>query len=71
MRILCLTTFLDGRQRYEKGDVVTVDDDRGAHFVQHAWAQEVGADFVAPVAPEEVTLDIQDAGQTQEVPRHG
>ena len=26
MRIECLTTFLDGRERFEKGDIFTVSD---------------------------------------------
>jgi len=58
MKIEATTTFLDGTDRFEAGDVRTVDDERGARLVANGWAQEVGADAV-PVAPtSEVTLDI-------------
>ena len=33
MKIECLTTFLDGKDRYESGDVRTVDDEKVAQFV--------------------------------------
>lgn len=38
MKIQCLTTFLDGKDRFEKDDVRTVDDERGARLVAAGWA---------------------------------
>jgi len=46
MKIECLTTFLDGKDRYEIGDVRTVEDEKGAQFVANGWAKDV-ADRVA------------------------
>jgi hypothetical protein len=40
MRIYCLTTFLDGRDRFEEGDTRTVDPDCGRRFVAAGWARE-------------------------------
>ena len=40
MKIECLSTFLDGRDRFEIGDVRTVDDERGAKFVAAGWAKD-------------------------------
>lgn len=40
MRIHCLTTLLDGSDRFEKDDARTVDDERGARFVANGWAKE-------------------------------
>lgn len=41
MKIECLTTFLDGKDRYEIGDVRTVEDEKGAQFVANGWAKDV------------------------------
>lgn len=41
MKIECLTAFLDGTDRYESGDVRTVDDEKGAQFVANGWAKDV------------------------------
>ena len=49
MRIECTTTFLHGRERFEKGDIRTVDDARGAYFVENGWAKDITSD--AAVAP--------------------
>ena len=46
MKIEWLTTFLDGKDRYEIGDVRTVEDEKGAQFVANGWAKDV-ADRVA------------------------
>ena len=61
MKILCLTTFLDGRDRFEKDDVRSVPDEDGARFIAHGWAQEQGGEAVAAAAPAtgETTLTIQ------------
>ena len=40
MKIECLTTFLDGRDRFEAGDIRTVEDARGAQFVAAGWAKD-------------------------------
>jgi hypothetical protein len=60
MRIESLTTFLDGKDRFEVGDIRTVDDERGARLVAAGWAKDL-AGGVATVAPPggPPTLDIQ------------
>lgn len=66
MKITCTTTFLDGPDRFEKGDQRTVDDERGAYFIKHGWAHVAGS---APgeAASGDVTLDVQNAVIGQEV----
>lgn len=61
MKILCLTTFLDGRDRFEKDDTRTVPDADAVRFIGHGWAVEAGSDAAAPVAAASgaTTLDIQ------------
>lgn len=60
MRIECITSFLDGRERFEKGDIFTVDDTKAAYFVQQKWAKEVGAPTPTPtpdaVGPADLTI---------------
>lgn len=41
MKIKCLTTFLDGKDKYHKDDVRTVSDDDGSRFVANGWAEDV------------------------------
>lgn len=41
MKIEALETFLDGRNRYEKGDVRTVLDENGEYFCSCGWARDV------------------------------
>jgi len=60
MKILCNTTFLDGRDRFEAGDTRTVDDDRGARFIAAGWAAIPGEQPVA-TATGDTTLDVQRA----------
>jgi hypothetical protein len=60
MRIECKTTFLDGTDRFEAGDIRTVDDARGHRFLAHGWAAEVGQN-AAPQASGPVTLDIHNS----------
>lgn len=64
MKITCLTTFIDGRDRFEKDDVRTVDDERGAYFVANGWATSGAAPVV--VEPSDVTLEVQDSVMGQE-----
>lgn len=42
MKIVCLTTFLDGRDRYEEGDTRTVSDKDGQRFIKNGWASAEG-----------------------------
>lgn len=61
MRIKCLTTFLEGRDRFEAGDVRTVPDADAARFIAAGWAAAAD-DAMHPGAPDAaagpVTLDI-------------
>ena len=66
MKIICDTTFLDGPDRFEAGDVRTVDDGRGAYFVKNGWAHEAGSEPAA-IASGAVTLDVQNGTLGQEV----
>ncbi len=65
MKITCLTTFLDGTDRFEKDDTRTVSDERAAYFISHGWAAEMGAQPAAAPADGEVTLDVQNASMGQ------
>ncbi len=69
MKIICTTTFLDGPERFESGDVRTVDDARGAYFAANGWASPVGAEPIEP-ASGDVTLAVQSAVHIQGV-SHG
>lgn len=60
MRIVCLTTFLDGRDRYEEGDVRTVSDVDGQRFVDQGWASADGV-TATPVGAPSTDLDVQNA----------
>lgn len=60
MKIICTTTFLDGRDRFEAGEVRVVDDAAGARFIAAGWAREPGAEAVA-AAMGDTTLDVQKA----------
>lgn len=71
MKIHCLTTFLEGVDRFEAGDVRTVPDDIGARLVANGWAKDVSGEIVTgEAAVGEATLDIQNVTTSQEV-RHG
>ena len=41
MKIEALTTFLDGRDRFELGDIRTVSDEDGARFCAEGWAKDI------------------------------
>ena len=71
MKIECLTTFIDGKDRYESGDVRTVEDEKGAQFVANGWAKDV-AGRVATGGTSSVAVDlaVDNAVMGQEV-RHG
>lgn len=60
MRIKCLTTFLDDKECFEKDDVRTVDDERGARFVAAGWASDLaGRVATGEAVTGETALDIQ------------
>ncbi|HQU77988.1 MAG TPA: hypothetical protein PLU47_00825 [Azonexus sp.] len=44
MKIEALTTFLDGKDRFEQGDIRTVDGERGAYFVENGWAKDLSGE---------------------------
>lgn len=69
MKIICTTTFLHDRDRFEAGDARTVDDALGAYFVRNGWAHQAGAEPAAAAAGD-VTLAVQNATLSQGV-RHG
>ena len=62
MRIEITTTFLDGTDRFEKGDTRTVSDEQGERFVANGWASAAGAQAAPAPAPEgEVSLSIHNS----------
>lgn len=59
MRIKALTTFLDGRNRFEKDDLRTVSDEDGARYVANGWAEdEAGRVATGEAATGETDLAI-------------
>jgi hypothetical protein len=60
MRIECKTTFKDGTDTFEAGDIRTVSDVRAHAFIAHGWAAEVGKD-AAPTATGSVDIDIHNS----------
>ena len=65
MRIECTDTFLDGRERFERGDIFTIDDAQAKRFIANKWAKEVGAPAPTVSSAEPVRLDIQNASMGQ------
>lgn len=62
MKIHCLTTFLDGRDRFEQGDTRTVDDADGARFVAAGWAEDLsGIQSTGAAVQGETSLDIHNS----------
>lgn len=66
MKIVCDTTFLHDRDRYEVGDTRTVPDELGAYFVKNGWAHAQGDNPNTVAAPAEVTLDVQNSNLSTE-----
>lgn len=66
-RFICLTTFLDGRDRFVKGE--TREHEKAAYFIEQGWAVAAGAapsaDVAMPDKPE-AALDIHDVTHEQE-----
>jgi len=72
MRIECTTTFLDDRERFEKGDIFTVPDAQAAYFIKNGWAREAGKTTdPAPATAEPVTLDVQSVSHKQKAVTRG
>lgn len=71
MRIECTTIFLDGRERFEKGDIFTVPDADAARFIKNGWAKEVGAPDPVVTPADPVTLDVQSVSHKQKAVTHG
>ncbi len=61
MKIEALTTFLDGNDRFEQGDIRTVDDERGAYFVGNGWAKDLSGEVATGEAAENAALVIESA----------
>ena len=71
MRIECTTTFLHGRERFERGDIFTVPDADAAYFIKNGWAKEVGALDPREVPAEPVTLDVHGMSHKQKAVTRG
>lgn len=67
MKIVCDTTFLDGRDRFEKGDVRTVSDEDGARFIKNKWAHKLGDSPADLPLMDPANLDVQNAKHAQGV----
>lgn len=61
MKIKCLTTFLDGKERFEKDDVRTVDDERGARFVANGWVEDTAGRVATGAEAGSAGLTIQNS----------
>ncbi len=67
MKIEILETFLDGKDRYEKGEVRGVTDENGRYFCGNGWAKDqAGKVETAPRQQNgEVRLDIRGSSHDQ------
>lgn len=70
MKIEITTTFLDGRDRFEVGDIRTVSDEDGERFVAAGWAVPIDGE-VSPPSVGEVTLNVQSVAHAQKVKING
>ena len=71
MLIECTTTFLHGRERFERGDIFTVPDADAAYFIKAGWAKDVGTPAVDVPSSEPVTLDVQGMSHKQKAVTRG
>lgn len=55
MKIECMTTFKDGRDTLELGDIRTVDDELGARFVRNGWATDTSGTVTADSGAQAIT----------------
>ena len=60
MRIECKTTFRDGPETFEAGDIRTVSDERAYGFIALGWAAKVG-EAAVPMSSGTVTLDVHNS----------
>jgi len=68
MRIKVLTTFLDGRDRFEKDDHRVVQptdtetaEERAMRFISNGWVSAEGVTLQADSATDSVDLDIHNS----------
>lgn len=61
MKIEVLNTFLDGMERFEAGDIRTVDDERGARFVANGWAKDTAGRVATGTTTDNADLSIQNS----------
>jgi hypothetical protein len=61
MKIEVLSTFLDGKERFEAGDIRTVDDERGARFVANGWAKDTAGRVATGAAGGSADLTIHNS----------
>ncbi len=72
MRIQVLTTFLDGRDKYHKDDIRTVEDEADAQrFIAAGWAVEYGKEPVPVDTPASVDLKVDSARHVVKDKTHG
>lgn len=71
MRIECTTTFLHGRERFERGDIFTVPDAVAGYFIKNGWAKDVGTPAVDVPSSEPATLDVQGMSHKQKAVTRG
>ena len=64
MRLEALTTFIDGTDRFEMGDIRTVDDERGTRLVSNGWAKDLGGDVATGNAGSNADLTINSANHS-------
>lgn len=67
MKIECKSTFLDGNQRFETGDVRNVEDELGNYFVAQGWAVVLGDDYVPKLDSISTDLDIKNVSLTNQM----
>lgn len=67
MKIEILETFLDGRDRYENGEVREVSEDSGAYFCGCGWAKDMSGNVQTAERQKngEVRLDIRGSNHNQ------
>lgn len=71
MRIEILTTFIDGRDRFEKDDIRTVSDEDAARFIKNGWAKPAGSEAPAVASPAAVEVAIHSSRHATKGRTHG
>lgn len=57
--------FRHGKEQYEPGDPVQVDEKLAYYFQMNGWGTSPAFDETPAEQPGEVTLEVQDAGSEQ------